>query len=50
MHFAQVDGESPNTNKFGVGVGIGVGIEKVLFDPDTDPFHWTEVHNQIIQF
>jgi hypothetical protein len=52
MHFAQVDGESPKANYFGVGVGIGVGIEKVLFDPDSDsdpdpdPIHWTEVHNQ----
>ena len=56
MHIAQVDGESPNANYFGVGVGIGVGIEKVFFDPDTDavpdpdpdPIHRTEVHNQII--
>ena len=55
MHFAQVDGESPNANYFGVGVGIGVGIEKVLFDPDSDsdpdpdPIHWTEVHTQITE-
>jgi len=56
MHFAQVDGESPDANNFGVGVGIGVGIEKVLFDPDTDsdpdpdPIHLSEVHNQISDF
>ena len=52
MHLAQVDGESPKANYF----GVGVGIEKVLFDPDADsdpdpdPIHWTEVYNQVKLF